>query len=270
MQYAIVEGSRAAAAPGLRGECPHCGSPVLSKCGKQKIWHWSHLGKRQCDPWWEPETEWHRRWKAHFPPDWHEVGHRAPDGERHIADLKAPHGLVIEFQHSAITEIERSARTGFYGNMTWVVDGMRRNRDGPRFSKSTFDWRTLRPNMWALDCPDEALPKDWLECKVPVFFDFGPENIRAPGDPVPKPPTLWCLFPEHRESEGIRGRLIMEIPVRDFIANALTGHPLPEWEKILRQREDEYREKQLVLLKREVEERNRVRHYRWARRNGLS
>lgn len=269
MQYAIIDGSRQAATPGLRGECAHCGAPVLSKCGDEKVWHWSHFGKRNCDPWWEPETEWHRGWKAHFPVQWHEVGHRALDGERHVADLKAPHGLVVEFQHSAIANIERAKRTDFYGNMVWVVDGMRRKHDRPRFSKSTFDWRKLRPNLWELIYPEWALPKEWLDCSVPVFFDFGPEDIRAPGDPSPRPAKLWCLLPKLSSGSAQSRRCMVEIHQSDFIANAHTGHPLPEWSEILRQLEDEQRQAELARIKKEAEYRKRERQYRWARRNGL-
>jgi hypothetical protein len=35
---------------------------------------------------------------------------RAGDGEWHIADVRTPSGLVLEFQHSAIKPTERSAR----------------------------------------------------------------------------------------------------------------------------------------------------------------
>ena len=193
MQYALVEGERMTAAPELRGQCPHCGRPVAAKCGSVKVWHWSHIGQRHCDPWWEPETEWHRQWKGRFPSEWHEVGHRAADGERHVADLKAPHGLVVEFQHSAIADLERSARTNFYGNMVWVVDGLTRKRDWPRFSKSAREWSKVRDTLWRLDFPEEALPKEWFGCPVPVFFDFGQKDIH--GDPSPQPAKLWCLLP---------------------------------------------------------------------------
>ncbi|MBK8202524.1 MAG: hypothetical protein IPK68_09510 [Bdellovibrionales bacterium] len=102
MKYALVEGKREDAQPGLSGECPGCGRPVVEKCGELKISHWAHIGKRICDPWWENETEWHRTWKGHFPKQWQEFVHRAEDGERHIADVKTDQGYIIEFQHSHI------------------------------------------------------------------------------------------------------------------------------------------------------------------------
>ena len=44
-------------------------------------------------------------------------------GELHIADVKTPSGLVIEFQRSTIHPDEISAREVFYKKMVWVVDG---------------------------------------------------------------------------------------------------------------------------------------------------
>jgi len=66
-----------------------------------------------CDPWWE-ETTWHRDWKAMFPVEWQEVVHHAPNGERHIADVRTEHGFVLEFQHSPLEPVERQARESFY------------------------------------------------------------------------------------------------------------------------------------------------------------
>lgn len=53
------------------------------------MWHWAHKGRLPCDPWWEPETEWHRMWKDYFPSQNQEVVHfDAATGEKHVADVK--------------------------------------------------------------------------------------------------------------------------------------------------------------------------------------
>jgi hypothetical protein len=84
---------------------------------------------RDCDTWAEKETDWHRAWKNNFPPECQEfVQHDEQSGEKHIADVRTPHGLVIEFQHSPLDPLERAARERFYGNMVWVVDGTRLQR----------------------------------------------------------------------------------------------------------------------------------------------
>lgn len=123
MQLALVDGVRTEAFPRGRGQCPTCGAALIAKCGPRIIHHWAHAGRKDCDPWWENETEWHRQWKNHFPPECREVHHVAPDGEIHRADVKTPTGIYIEFQHSAMTDAERSARERFYGNLVWVIDG---------------------------------------------------------------------------------------------------------------------------------------------------
>ncbi len=68
---------------------------------------------RSCDPWWENETEWHRKWKGNFAEEWQEV--ILTDGitdEKHIADIRTPYGLVVEFQHSHIDRLNaRNVRT---------------------------------------------------------------------------------------------------------------------------------------------------------------
>ena len=123
MRFALVNGARREASPRLRGACPLCGSAVISKCGQFKVWHWAHKQLRDCDSWAEPETDWHRSWKNEFPVDWQEVVHTGVDAvEAHIADVRTPDGLVIEFQHSYIKRDEVQAREAFYGRLIWIVD----------------------------------------------------------------------------------------------------------------------------------------------------
>ena len=83
MQYADIEGNVREAQPGLTGKCRDCGHPMVAKCGQHRVWHWAHWKSKDCDPWWEPETEWHRSWKNQFPVAWQEIGHTAQSGERH-------------------------------------------------------------------------------------------------------------------------------------------------------------------------------------------
>ena len=138
MRFAGVDGQLQEAQPGLSGECPHCGGPMVAKCGEARlrVWHWAHKGRRHCDPWKEPETPWHRAWKNLFPAEWQETTCLAQGGERHIADVKTAGGCVIEFQHSPIKPDERRSREAFYRPMHWVVDGMRGKRDRAQFFRA--------------------------------------------------------------------------------------------------------------------------------------
>ena len=184
MKYALVNEDRCEAKPDLAGNCPCCGSQVLAKCGAVNIWHWSHKGRRNCDPWWENETEWHRAWKGQFPKEWQEIPQLADGGEKHIADVKTDRGYVIEFQHSAIKPEERQAREDFYKKMLWVVDGTRRLRDKDKFAQEMeLECRIDGRQDLLLAQFGGPLKRDWGGRKVPIFFDFG-------GD------TLWGLLPE--------------------------------------------------------------------------
>jgi len=190
MKFALVDGERSEAQPGLLGTCPTCERATVAKCGEVKIWHWAHQGKRTCDPWWENETEWHRAWKAEFPVSWQEIVHKAENGEKHIADVKTNHDWVIELQHSYIKPEERRSRNGFYQKLVWVVDGARRKRDSEQF------WRVLNkgmpingnPNLRRVSLDECSLLQEWGDTGAPVFFDFGAG------------PTLWWLF--GKGSEG--------------------------------------------------------------------
>jgi competence protein CoiA len=123
MEFALVDGERREAKPDLAGTCLVCGQRMISKCGSKVLWHWAHYGRRHCDPWWENETEWHRSWKACFPEVWREQVHFDGSGQKHVADVRTPSGMVLEFQNSTMPPEELHAREKFYGKMLWIVNG---------------------------------------------------------------------------------------------------------------------------------------------------
>lgn len=195
MKLAIIDGQRREAQPGLSGECPVCEATTIAKCGEKNIWHWAHKGKRNCDRWWENETEWHRDWKNHFPVEWQEVVRCADDGEKHIADVKTDQDWVIEFQHSYIKPDERRSREAFYENMVWVVDGLRRKNDLKQFTEAVRDERWVFQELLVVtlrhyDC---RIVDEWSTSRVPVFFDFGEEIFDF--DEKFQPHGLWLLIP---------------------------------------------------------------------------
>jgi hypothetical protein len=195
MRFALVSNSRVEASPKLTGRCEACGDQLFAKCGTKKIWHWSHRGKLNCDPWWESETEWHRAWKNLFPCDWQEILHRAPNDERHIADIKTPPGLVIEVQHSAIAEAEMNAREACYTNMIWIVDATRLKRDRARFAEGIQTLlRPIVPGYYLTRRAEDCFPSAWLNRKVPVLFDHEALAGFNNGAAAEKS-RLWCLLP---------------------------------------------------------------------------
>lgn len=112
---------------GQRGFCPCCKSQVISKCGQVKVNHWAHFDKKNCDSWYAPMTKWHLDWQNKFPKDWQEKIIINKEGEKHIADIKTPSGVVVEFQHSYLSECDIIERSNFYSKkaerLIWVLDG---------------------------------------------------------------------------------------------------------------------------------------------------
>jgi competence protein CoiA len=196
MKFALINGVKTEAFKGAKGFCPICSSELIPKCGKIKINHWAHTSIISCDSWWEPETEWHRRWKNYFPVEWQEVTlFDERTKEKHIADIRTAHNLVIEFQHSPIKYEERISRERFYKNMLWVVDGTRLKNDFQRLCKgkdSLFFTKTNNNNVFVTEFPNEVFPANWLKNSVPIIFDFlGISTDIA--DEIKN--TLWCLVP---------------------------------------------------------------------------
>jgi hypothetical protein len=220
-----------------------------------KVWHWSHVGTKKCDQWWETETQWHRDWKEKFPSEWHEVGHRALNGERHVADVKTSNGLVLEFQHSPISDAERTARTNFYGNMIWLVDGARLEKNRSNFARSILSWKRWDHRTLGHTFAEGTFPNEWINCQVPIFFDFG-EKIFEGDEETDH--ILWCLLPRH----SIAPRLVVMISKIDFISRTLDRHPLPEWRKLSDQFVAMREEERQVAVQKSLA---RMRHTRWER-----
>ena len=111
-----IEGARVMAARGLHGRCPQCNELLTAKCGKIVTHHWAHKAD-DCDPWWEPESEWHRAWKSLVPSDQTEVARAG-----HRADIVRSDGTVVELQHSPISLDTILERERAYGHMAWLFD----------------------------------------------------------------------------------------------------------------------------------------------------
>jgi hypothetical protein len=181
---------------------------------------------------------------------------RAENGELHIADVRTPSGLVLEFQHSAIKPDERRSREAFYSNMLWIVDGTRLLRDRPRVDAEVSGWRRSKEgSITLLGYPEWALPKAWVECDVPVLFDFDgltrqedfrderdgmPPSVmrerewwnsrRAVGDP------LFCLLPKR-----FRGNAVWFAVRRETLPKLASGEVGPlDWQEAHRQLEARY------------------------------
>ena len=181
--------------------------------------HWAHNASRNCDPWWENETAWHREWKSHFPEECREVSHTAPDGEIHRADIKTPTGIVIEVQHSTMTDRERESREKFYENLVWIVDGrsFRRNfyvgwklPDPAAHGFEDIVWfpqlrETFRNHLASTD-------------RVPFFWRISVAREHYPGVTRENLGAVTGLV-RHGDPEGIR----------DLVEANYTGHHQFDW-----------------------------------------
>jgi competence protein CoiA len=116
MKFALVEGERREAKPGLSGKCPVYGHAMIAKCGEHRVHHWAHQANCTCDHWWKPETEWHRDWKNQLPEDWQEIVHQSQseDGEKHISDV------LVRFDMDGIN-IKSHAIFACSNSLCWMV-----------------------------------------------------------------------------------------------------------------------------------------------------
>lgn len=161
MFYALdPSGFRIPAQRNVRATCPCCGEPVVARCGEVMQWHWAHRQREECDPWYEPETAWHRGWKELAPPERTEVAMGS-----HRADLLGQGDTVIELQHSSLSPLEIREREAFYPRMIWLLDGstFRGNFRVARAEEGyEFHWAHARPS--------------WLAARKYIFvhgFSFG-------------------------------------------------------------------------------------------------
>ncbi len=221
MKFALVNNQRQEAKPKLKGICPVCNSPVIAKCGTIKAHHWAHETKQNCkNDRWETEGQWHRNWKNQFPVEWQEQI-IIVDNEKNVADIRTPKGLVIEFQHSHITPEEQKARETAYKDMLWVVDGTRLKYDFPRFQKKVKEYNKeflkIRENikLFSIDFYDEVFPKNWINCSVPIVFDFLGEEKEEQANVFQK--YLYFLLPRNKVMPDEFSAYLLYIPRKDFI-----------------------------------------------------
>ena len=225
MKFSIFNGVRQEAQPGASGQCPACGQAMIAKCGKIKIWHWAHKGRRTCDPWWENETEWHREWKNCFDAKWQEVVHKDESADEiHIADVTTPHGWTIEIQHSPMGEAERMARNSFYKKIVWVVDGTKRKSDIAQLSRllsSGIQLNTKFPTFAIDPNHKNRLLAEWHNKDSLVFFDF--KQTDRQGQRV-----IWFALPKLRVEDAYvpafaNDLFIQAFPASWFIETHING-----------------------------------------------
>lgn len=106
------------------GHCTYCAAEMRGKVGTIVTPHWAHLADVGCDPWAQPESDWHLAWKAELADHGCAVEVAMQRDEvRHRADVVTPTGRVVELQYDYLSAAAIAAREDFYGPMTvWVYD----------------------------------------------------------------------------------------------------------------------------------------------------
>ncbi len=110
-----------------RGVAPCCGAVTIAKTGDQVMWHWAHEKSKDCDPWSEPESQWHLDWKRRALAAGARVEVSFKTGGRviHRADIVLADGRIVEVQRSSLSITARLEREAFYGangGMFWIQD----------------------------------------------------------------------------------------------------------------------------------------------------
>ena len=170
-------------------------------------------------------------WKDAFPSDCQELVQIDENtGEKHVADVKTPSGVVVEVQHSRISEDELRSREDFYSDMIWIVDA----RDVVWMTSR--DLVSVEPIAYgSMLLNRTTLLKRWSSAKRPVYFD-NTQNVYH--DKVSD--TLWVLPREKRipiserilwrvlnfDSENNEG-VIAPIQAQRMVEAAMNGEPVP-------------------------------------------
>ena len=151
-------------------------------------------------------------------------------GEKHVADVKTPSGVVVEVQHSRISEDELRSREAFYDDMIWIVDA----RDVVWMT--SHDLVCVEPMAYGFRILSrDTLLKRWSSAKCPVYFDNTPNVYHDK-----ESDTLWVLPPEERipiserclwrvvnfDSENNQG-VIAPIPAQWMVEATMNGEPVP-------------------------------------------
>ena len=111
--------------------CPVCNEEVTHKLGKgMRRPHFAHQSNSVCTFGLDKDykSEWHIRMQEYFPKEAREYRFKdEKTGEVHIADVFIKEkGIVLEFQHSTISEEEFVSRTAFHLNngrkIVWLFD----------------------------------------------------------------------------------------------------------------------------------------------------
>jgi hypothetical protein len=196
MIYAFTKNVKELATPNAKGYCPICLDNVFSRCGKKRVWHWSHHKGYQCDDWIEPDTEWQHKWKNAFSKENVECPIKRGE-EIRCADIYTMNKVVIILQEGRITKKISDLKEEYFGErMIWLIDG-NKFKDKFRFEKPTlivnsagfiydeekgYGVKPTKEQLEAIKKEDDSFfwdrpQKKFANCRRPVFIDLGEREL---------------------------------------------------------------------------------------------
>ena len=111
--------------------CPACGHKMVLRWGNINTHHFAHKPGKECDRWYSKKlSKWHQKMQNHFNKSEQEIiVWNEQHTEFHIADVLVRtknRSIVLEFQHSVISQSEFLQRCRFYKmcghQVIWIFD----------------------------------------------------------------------------------------------------------------------------------------------------
>ena len=238
---------------GERGICPLCGTEMVARVGSERVPHWAHKIKSECDPWYEQESKWHFDLYKQFDVliskkiqltdqsvQFGELYDKK--GEKHYVNVLAKN-RVVQFRNTPISLDLRAAYERFFDNLTWIVQISNKNKVkkfGKSFGESLYSTKKLghdqivnsRQIYWLFD-KGNVLPKVWAESSVPLVLDFS-EDVDVEDDQKTNlAHSFWLVIPHEYErlsmvlrykKEALIDKLCFEAPQKDVLLNYLNKH----------------------------------------------
>lgn len=160
MIYARKGSERILAKPKTIGSCLICRAPVFS-IETGGVYHWSHMGAEECDPWLCGETDWTIYWKQTF------VARRVEvvvsrDAESHFSDIQTESQVSIKLWNQVTPPVNLPEIESFFGpKMIWIIDS---RSSGVRLG-------TSNDSEAEIFLPFVVTNSLWTESKRPLFFE---------------------------------------------------------------------------------------------------
>jgi competence CoiA-like predicted nuclease len=159
------------------------GKELVAKKGPIYVHHYAHKYARDRDAWSHPQiTKWHYSYQEICNSANVEV-RISKNGKTHIADILNEDNVVIELQHSYISDNEIKERENFYDNMIWIFDCL--SDSGNCKGEIFFDTKNISLIK---------LPGHVKNTTKPSFYDFGSIVYKYIGLLYSKNNTkkIWC------------------------------------------------------------------------------